>query len=252
MNLYEALNYRHSVRKYLKKEVPESLRNQILAFVEKTSRLNEGISVEAILLKNGEKGASILGAKPDAPWFLLLYSEEEEGCERNAGYILEQVSLYMTVKGLGSCILGAVKPPEKRRDGRRFMAMLAFGYPDGHLTREAAFARRLPLNKLCVFREEPGEQMKIILKAARLAPSALNLQPWRFVVYSGRIYVFALNGLLEKTVGHKMRELSIGCMLSHIMLAADELWMQMETRTEDSLQTKVFGSSEYVATLILQ
>ena len=39
MNLYEALNYRHSVRKYLKKEVPESLRNQILAFVEKTSRL---------------------------------------------------------------------------------------------------------------------------------------------------------------------------------------------------------------------
>ena len=125
-------------------------------------------------------------------------------------------------------------PPEKRRDGRRFMAMLAFGYPDGHLTREAAFARRLPLNKLCVFREEPGEQMKTILKAARLAPSALNLQPWRFVVYSGRIYVFALNGLLEKTVGHKMRELSIGCMLSHIMLAADELWMQMETRTEDS------------------
>ena len=72
------------------------------------------------------------------------------------------------------------------------------------------------------------------------------------MVYSGRIYVFALNGLLEKTVGHKMRELSIGCMLSHIMLAADELWMQMETRTEDSLQTKVFGSSEYVATLILQ
>ena len=64
--------------------------------------------------------------------------------------------------------------------------------------------------------------------------------------------MFALNGLLEKTVGHKMRELSIGCMLSHIMLAADELWMQMETRTEDSLQTKVFGSSEYVATLILQ
>ena len=103
-----------------------------------------------------------------------------------------------------------------------------------------------------MFREEPGEQMKTILKAARLAPSALNLQPWRFVVYSGRIYVFALNGLLEKTVGHKMRELSIGCMLSHIMLAADELWMQMETRTEDSLQTKVFGSSEYVATLILQ
>ena len=41
-------------------------------------------------------------------------------------------------------------------------------------------------------------------------------------------------------------------MLSHIMLAADELWMQLETRTEEQLQTKAFGNSEYIVTLLLQ
>ena len=130
--------------------------------------------------------------------------------------------------------------------------VLAFGSPDGPLGGEAALAKRLPLTKLCSYREEPGEQIKIILKAARLAPSAMNTQPWRFVVYSGRIYVFAKNGVFERTVGRKMRELSIGCMLSHIMLAADELWMQLETRTEEQLQTKAFGNSEYIVTLLLQ
>ena len=252
MDLYEALKCRHSVRKYLKKEVAESLQSQILAFAEKTSRLNESISVETVILDNREKDAGIIGMKPDAPYFLLLYSAEEEGCERNAGYILEQVSLYMTVKGLGSCIIGAAGPRETKRGDRKFIAMLAFGYPDVPLRREAALAKRLPLTKLCSYREEPGEQMKIILKAARLAPSAMNTQPWRFVVYSGRIYVFAKNGVFERTVGRKMRELSIGCMLSHIMLAADELWMQLETRTEEQLQTKAFGNSEYIVTLLLQ
>lgn len=252
MNLYEALQYRHSVRKYQNREVPESLQNQILGFVEKTSRLTEGIGVEALILNNRDRKAPVIGMKPDAPYFLLLYSAEEKGCERNAGYILEQIALYMTVKGLGSCIIGAARPAEGKRNNRKFMAMLSFGYPDGPLRREPALAKRLPLSKLCVFREEPGEQMKIILKAARLSPSAMNTQPWRFVVYSGRLYVFAKNGIFEKTVGRKMRELSIGCMLSHIMLAADELWMQMETRTEEQIQTKAFEGSEYIATLLLE
>ena len=38
-------------------------------------------------------------------------------------------------------------------------------------------AKRLPLNELCIFKEEAGEQMKTILRAARLAPSAMNTQP---------------------------------------------------------------------------
>ena len=128
----------------------------------------------------------------DAPYYLAIYSDQEEGCERNAGYLMEQMVLYMTAKGLGTCYLGSVQPAQKVRGGKRCLMMVAFGYPEGKLYRESPLAKRLPLNELCIFKEEAGEQMKTILRAARLAPSAMNTQPWRFIVYSDRIYVFAL------------------------------------------------------------
>ncbi len=133
----------------------------------------------------------------DAPYYLAIYSDQEEGCERNAGYLMEQMVLYMTAKGLGTCYLGSVQPAQKVRGGKRCLMMVAFGYPEGKLYRESPLAKRLPLNELCIFKEEAGEQMKTILRAARLAPSAMNTQPWRFIVYSDRIYVFALKNPLS-------------------------------------------------------
>ena len=130
--------------------------------------------------------------------------------------------------------------------------LAAFGYPEGRLCRESPLARRLPLNELCIFREEAGEQMKTILRAARLAPSAFNSQPWRFIVYSDRIYVFARKSRLPGRAAQAMREFSIGVMLSHIMLAAEELWMELETATEEQYASKTYKNGDYVATLYLR
>mgnify|MGYP000680079663 CR=1 FL=1 len=193
MNLYEAIGCRHSVRKYTDREVTEKLRGQILSYFDKTSRLNDRIRVEAVIFDNTKKKADVHGLwKVDAPYYLAIYSDQEEGCERNAGYLMEQMVLYMTAKGIGTCYLGSVQPAQKVRGGKRCLMMVAFGYPEGKLYRESPLAKRLPLNELCIFKEEAGEQMKTILRAARLAPSAMNTQPWRFIVYSDRIYVFAL------------------------------------------------------------
>ena len=92
--------------------------------------------------------------------------------------------------------------------------------------------------------------MKTILRAARLAPSAMNTQPWRFIVYSDRIYVFALKTRFPGKSFHAMREFSIGIMLSHIMLAAEELWMNMETQVEDQFAKKDYKNGEYVCTIM--
>ena len=181
MNLYEAIGCRHSVRKYTDREVTEKLRGQILSYFDKTSRLNDRIRVEAVIFDNTKKKADVHGLwKVDAPYYLAIYSDQEEGCERNAGYLMEQMVLYMTAKGLGTCYLGSVQPAQKVRGGKRCLMMVAFGYPEGKLYRESPLAKRLPLNELCIFKEEAGEQMKTILRAARLAPSAMNTQPWRF------------------------------------------------------------------------
>ncbi len=80
------------------------------------------------------------------------------------------------------------------------------------------------LAALCAFKDEPGEQVKAILRAARLAPSSFNSQPWRFVVYSDRIYIFAKKTRpFSGKESEAFKEFNIGIMLSHIMLAAEEL-----------------------------
>lgn len=252
MNLYEAIGCRHSIRKYAEREVTEKLREQILSYFEKTSRLNDRIRVEAVILDNTKKKADVHGLwKVDAPYYLAVYSDSEEGCERNAGYLMEQMVLYMTAKGLGTCYLGGVQPKQKVLGGKKYLMMVAFGYPEGRLYRESPLAKRLPLNELCIFKEEAGEQMKTILRAARLAPSAMNTQPWRFIVYSDRIYVFALKTRLPGKNIRTMREFSIGIMLSHIMLAAEELWMELNTETEEQFALKSYKNGDYVATITL-
>ena len=138
MNLYEAIGCRHSVRKYTDREVTEKLRGQILSYFDKTSRLNDRIRVEAVIFDNTKKKADVHGLwKVDAPYYLAIYSDQEEGCERNAGYLMEQMVLYMTAKGIGTCYLGSVQPAQKVRGGKRCLMMVAFGYPEGKLYRES-------------------------------------------------------------------------------------------------------------------
>ena len=81
MNLYEAIGCRHSVRKYTDREVTEKLRGQILSYFDKTSRLNDRIRVEAVIFDNTKKKADVHGLwKVDAPYYLAIYSDQEEGC----------------------------------------------------------------------------------------------------------------------------------------------------------------------------
>ena len=80
MNLYEAIGCRHSVRKYTDREVTEKLRGQILSYFDKTSRLNDRIRVEAVIFDNTKKKADVHGLwKVDAPYYLAIYSDQEEG-----------------------------------------------------------------------------------------------------------------------------------------------------------------------------
>lgn len=253
MNLYEAIANRQSIRKFTDKEVSEKLQGQMLTFIGKASRLNDRIEIETEIIKHTKKKEGIRGIwKVEAPYYLVFYSDPVEGYERNAGYLMEQLVLYLTTKGLGSCYLGGAYVKKRSKNGRKQVMVLAFGYPEGKLFRESPFAKRLPLNDLCTFKEEAGEQIKTVLRAARLAPSAMNLQPWRFIVYSDRIYVFAKKFPFSFKRYEEMKEFSIGIMLSHIMLAAEELWMELETATEEQFLTKEYKNGDYIATLSLQ
>lgn len=252
MNLYQMIFKRRSIRKYKFEEIPEQVLKDILSFAGRVSPLCPEIDVKLEIRDNLEGSRSVKGMwKVEAPYYLTFYSQEKEGYMMNAGYILEPVLLYMTGKGLGTCYLGMTRVQGQAPEGMKSVITVAFGYPKMLLYRDPATAKRLPLNELCIFKDEIGEPMKNILKAVRLAPSAMNTQPWRFIVYHDRIYIFSCKEFLPSISMKTMRDMSMGIMLSHLSIAAEELWMNLKIEVEEQMVKKSYKSGAYVATAFL-
>lgn len=252
MNLYEAIYNRKSVRKFRMEPLEQELCRKIKKAIENFPGLDVQSRVSLEILDNTNGRQKIRGLwKTEAPYYLLVYCGEERTEIRNAGYVAEQAVLYLTAKGLGTCYLGSAKAGEEVLNGKKRFLAIAFGIPDGKAWRDCAAARRLPLKELCVFKEEVDENMKTILKAARLAPSSMNSQPWRFIVYSDRIYIFSRKDAVPAIRKRgAVKDFNIGVMLSHIMLAAEELWVNMETVTEEQFLKKAYKNGEYICTII--
>ena len=109
---------------------------------------------------------------------------------------------------------------------------------------------RMDLKDLCVYKEVPRQWMKQLLQAARLAPSSMNSQPWRFVVYDNRIHVFAK----KHNMNHlgKFEELNFGIMFSHLMVVAEELWLDVDLIRLEDITHKNFPNNQYVLSAILR
>lgn len=249
MNLYGAIYGRKSVRSYKKEKLKEELLFQIRAFCRKTSSLSQEIETAVEIIDGEKEGKSVRGLwKVDAPYYLVFFSQEKPGYERNAGYVLEQIVLYMTAKGLGTCYLGGSKAA-RTVAGMKQMMVVAFGWGEGGLSRDRGKVKRLPLKELCVYQEEPKGNVRQILEAARLAPSSFNSQPWRFVLSGSQLHVFSCRDLLPVRAMASLREFNMGIMLSHIMLAAEELWVEISWDVLEQKKRKTYQNGAYVGTV---
>jgi len=108
----------------------------------------------------------------------------------------------------------------------------------------------MDLKELCVYKEVPRQWMKQLLEAARLAPSSYNSQPWRFVVYDNRIHVFAKKHNLNHL--GKYEEMNFGVMFSHLMVVAEELWLDVDLIRLEDITHKNFQNNQYVLSAILR
>ncbi|MCR5294761.1 MAG: nitroreductase family protein [Lachnospiraceae bacterium] len=253
MNLYEAMNLRKSTRRYCWEPLSEDTLKRIGAFYEEVESLFPGIRTEIGITDNLDRKHMPKGLfAVKAPYYLTVYSERKDRYAVNAGYICEQMSLYMHTLGLGSCFLGSAKLPKKKRvhDDLTFVIMMAFGKPEGILSRRSADAKRLPLQKLCTYRDEPGRMIRELLEAARLAPSAFNTQPWRFVAADGNIHIFSKKNDIDQF--RMLDEFSFGTMFSHIMIAADELWLDVDLIRLENISQKDFKKSQYVLSAVVR
>lgn len=259
MYLYESIFSRKSVRGYKIAPLEQSRLDEILRFAKGLPMLFPEIQVEFTILdntknkRNGKNryfdGVQLL----KAPYYLILTSTKENGYFMNAGYLMQQISLYLTTKNLGSCFIGSLKlaTEVELSKGMDYVIALAFGESKSNINRPAVKAKRLPEEDVVVYKEEVNESLKTMLKAARLAPSSMNNQPWRFVVYKNRIHVFCKKNLFTSRHISKMKLIDIGISLANLLVVAEEMWIDVSVLRLDNISNKSFKSNDYIITVKL-
>lgn len=92
MTLYEAVYTRKSIRNFRKDKVETSILEGMIQFYHEMEPLFPGIetSIELIDTQGSKKAKSRLGGiiNVAAPYYLVIYTEDKERADMNAGYIM--------------------------------------------------------------------------------------------------------------------------------------------------------------------
>lgn len=240
--LYETIFRRKSIRKYDMTPLQARVLSDLQDFTKDVKPLDDTIQIEFSYLGTGDV-KNLLPIK--APHYICLYSEKKDNYLMNAGFVLQQIDLYLSANGLGSCWLGMAKPSSqvpKVRNGLEFVIILAFGNAIEPVQRNAVSEfNRKSLSAITGITESAD-----ILEPVRLAPSASNSQPWHISGTPNQMRIGRENlNILRAPIYGKMNQIDIGIALCHLWLTCIH---QGKTMALDFNQATVANGYEFMAT----
>ncbi|MDR3293834.1 MAG: hypothetical protein LBT20_07030 [Clostridiales bacterium] len=210
-SLKKAIFERQSVREYTDAPVP-ALDGDV-DFV-KAFGLTEIFPApyKIVLLKDGEAVKN-----KRSKYCIGFYASDDYGSLENVGFVGELLSLYLHTIGVGTCWWGMKKPDRTYRteDGLSFCISMSAGIPTGSLTRTPDGFKRNAVTEIA--NESDG-----LIEAVRVAPSAMNNQPWK-IEKKGNAYHFYIKkpkNLLERFFLAEMRKIDTGIAMAHLYVAA--------------------------------
>ena len=175
MVMNEIIRQRKSIRKYEKTPLDSATLAKVREKIVSLTPLYPSIPYSIDI---ADKTKGLLAQGSGASSFLVFRSEESPAAYENIGFLGQQMDLYFSSNGLGSCWLGMAKPDEKA--GMPYVISMAFGTPAEPLHRSLSEFKRKPLSEI-------SEGVDERLEAARLAPSGMNAQGWYFAAKDGGI-----------------------------------------------------------------
>jgi nitroreductase len=244
-NLYEAIFKRKSIRQYDLTPLDGHSLAEIMAHTAAIKPQYDGIKIETTLLSQKDVKGLFLAK---APHYLAVFSESKDGYLTNAGFMLQQMDLYFSANGLGSCWQGVAKPTKEilNRSKLEFVILLAFGKPKEKLHRESVSEfQRKPLGEITDVKAADE-----LLEPARLAPSAMNRQQWFFTGNAGTLHAYrAKSSFLTAFMFDRMSKVSMGIAICHVWLAAKHLGKEVEFISDKEAQNNPPSGHEYVITI---
>lgn len=196
------------------------------------------------------------GKVSGAPAFIALIGDMRgASVQEEVGYTGEGIVLEATALGLNTCWVGGFFKPESVASiisigpSERVLAVTPVGYASENESLQekllTGFGRthvRLPISKMVSNWNEANlpAWVRAAFEAARLAPSAVNRQPWGFSLQDDGVMVFV------RTKGpdfHVSKRLDCGIAMLHIEAAAGSLGVKGKWAFIESPQVAKFMAS---------
>ena len=170
---------RHSVRKYLSKEIETEKINEINSYLEdinKNNNLDFKLFVGEDIFKNWILGYGFI---KNCNNYILMSGLDDETLDERVGYYGEMVVLKLLSMGINSCFVGGTYNKKKvsndLKEGYRKVLVLALGYGDG----EGVLASTKEFDEISLTKDVPN-WFKNGIEMVKYAPSAINQKKWKF------------------------------------------------------------------------
>ena len=180
MTLQEAITARHSVRKYIDKEIPADI---VTALQDKIAEYNKVGNLNIQLVLNETRaftGMLSYGSFSGVKNYLVMVGKKGDGLDERVGYYGEQLVLLAQTLRLNTCWVGLSyrKVPEAYNVGKdeKLACMIALGYGET----QGVSHKIKTIEQVSNASDLTPAWFKRGVEAALLAPTAVNQQKFSF------------------------------------------------------------------------
>jgi nitroreductase len=248
----EIIVKRRSVRTYSKEPIPEAVKVKLKEYSNKLQGpFDAKVRFELLDKSELKSDANIklgtYGMIQGASNFIAAAVEKKEHNMEQVGYILENLILYATSLGLGTCWLAGTFKKSEFSKALKVGAdeVLPIVTPLGYASRLRnpvdMLIKPVPERKIrkswdrLFFKdnfygaldEAEAGAYTVPLEMLRLAPSASNKQPWRVVKVGDTFHFYlAHNAIYGSRYPYDLQKIDMGIAMSHFELTAKELGLK--------------------------
>lgn len=233
---YDAIKIRKSRRRFTGEPIHSETLEQMEESLLHMNSGSEGVRGVIVTTQPDKVFKGIIGSYgkiKNPPAYIAFIGNMKDGLvQEKLGYFGESVILEATSKGLATCWIGGffdekvVKQQISLKDDEKVLAVTPIGYsPEAFESEEKLMSlsvsshKRKPLTDLVqgLAETEWPSWIRSGLEAARLAPSAVNRQPWRFRVEADEVTVKIDHNFLPFGIS---KRLDCGIAMLHFELGA--------------------------------
>lgn len=277
MDLYDAIFYRKTIKKYSNKVVKPELIKEIKEVCSNVNCLNKDLDIKAHVIERGHLVQFLMKKENivKAPHYIILTSNKGEDYLQNIGFSMEHIVLQLTTLGVGVSWIDCNAPMSDVReiiqsDSQSFQIyyknefelnenedveleteenefpqiILAFGYPQEkeHIFRN--IDSKPNRKRIKDISKKMDKNWIKVLNAVILAPSIKNIQPWRFYNSKGVVNIYEEK---SKKSLYKMSKISMGICLKHFDIACKKF--DIKVSYQKLKPQKKFKKEYYISVL---